>query len=208
MIEVKVKTRLDQFQLDAELHASGTICLAGRNGSGKTSLLRAIAGFLRIDEGYVVIGGTDVTRQPVERRGVIMVTPTTFFPHLDVDSHLVWGAKLGGQAKPDKAEEVERVRSELGINFGGPVRNLSQGMRERVALATALLASPKAILVDEAFSNLHEKEEVVASYCRLATERGIDVIFTSQDEADGRLSAHLYVMNDGSISRESSQTPE
>ena len=137
-----------------------------------------------------------------------MVTPTTFFPHLDVDSHLVWGAKLGGQAKPDKTEEVERVRSELGINFGGLVRNLSQGMRERVALATALLASPKAILVDEAFSNLHEKEEVIASYCRLGTERGIDVIFTSQDEADGRLSAHLYVMNDGSISRESSQTPE
>ena len=198
MIEAKVRTRLGQFQLDAELQSSGIICLAGRNGSGKTSFLRTIAGFLQVDEGYVKIGGTDVTRLPVERRGAVMVTPTSFFPHLDVDSHIVWGAGLRG-TKLEK-EELSKVKSLLGIDFGGLVRNLSQGMRERVALATALLASPRVILVDEAFSSIHERKEFTVSYGRLATEKGIDLLFTSQDETDGGLSDHLYVMDNGSTS--------
>jgi molybdate/tungstate transport system ATP-binding protein len=162
-------------------------------------LLRAIAGFLRIDEGYVKIGSTDITRLPVEDRGVVMVTPTSFFPHLDVDSHVVWGARL--KRKRLEKEEVSKIKSELGIDFGGPVRNLSSGMKERVALATALLASPRVILVDEAFSGLHERKRFIVAYGRLVTEEGMDLVFTSQDEADGRLSDHLYVMNNGSASR-------
>jgi molybdate/tungstate transport system ATP-binding protein len=198
LIEAKVRTRLGQFQLDAELRSGGITCLAGRNGSGKTSFLRTIAGFLHVDEGYVKIGSTDVTRLPVEKRGVVMVTPTSFFPHLHVDSHVVWGARLRGMRL--EKEEVSKVKSELGIDFGGSVRNLSRGMQERVALATALLASPRAILVDEAFSSLHERREFIVSYGRLVTEKGIDLVFTSQDETDGTLSDHLYVMNNGSTS--------
>jgi molybdate/tungstate transport system ATP-binding protein len=199
LIEAKVRARLGQFQLDAELQDGGIICLAGRNGSGKTSLLRAIAGFLRLDEGYVKIGSTDVTRLPVEERGVVMVTPTSFFPHLDVDSHVVWGARL--KRRKLEKEEVLKVKSELGIDFGGSVRNLSLGMRERVALATALLASPRVILVDEAFSSLHERKEFIVTYGRLAAEAGMDLVFSSQDETDVRLCDHLYVMNNGLASR-------
>ena len=72
-----------------------------------------------------------------------------------------------------------------------------RGMRERVALATALLASPKAILVDEAFANLHDREAFVTAYGKLLTGAGIDLIFTSQDEADGRMASHLWVMDEG-----------
>ena len=199
MIEAKVQKRLGQFQLAVDFSSSGITCLAGRNGSGKTSLLKVIAGFLQVDEGYVKIGSVDVTRLPVEKRGVVMVTPTSFFPHLDVDSHIGWGARLKG--KRLRGEETARIKSELGIDFGGPVRNLSVGMRERVALATALFASPKAILVDETFANLHEKEDFIASYGRLVTGEGIDLIFTSQDEADGKLADNLYLMSNGSTSR-------
>ena len=198
MIEAKLRARLGEFQLVAELQSGGIVCLAGRNGSGKTSLLRAIAGFLRLEEGYVRIGANDVTHLPVEEKGVVMVTPTTFFPHLDVDSHITWGARLRG-IKLGK-EELSKVKSELGIDFGGSVRSLSLGMRERVALATALLASPKAILVDEAFSNIHGREEFIGSYGRLVAEKGIDMIFSSQEEADGRLSTDMYVMNNGTTS--------
>ena len=71
------------------------------------------------------------------------------------------------------------------------------GMKERVALATALLSSPSAILVDEAFSNLHEREGFIAAYRRLTEEAGIDVVFSTQDESEGRLSDHLYLMSEG-----------
>jgi len=197
LIDAKVCKRLGQFQLDAELRSDGTMCVAGRNGAGKTSLLRAIAGLLRIDEGHVRIGVLDVTALPVEKRGVVMVTPDSSLPSLDVDSHMMWGARLKG--KRVGREELLRVKSNLGIDFSGPVRNLSLGMRERVSLATALLASPKAILVDEAFSSLHQRDEFIVSYSALAKETGIDLIFTSQDETDGRLADHLYSMANGLV---------
>ena len=197
MIDAKVCKRLGQFQLDAELRSDGTMCVAGRNGAGKTSLLRAIAGLLQIDEGHVRIGVLDVTALPVEKRGVVMVTPDSSLPSLDVDSHMMWGARLKG--KRVGREELLRVKSNLDIDFSGPVRNLSLGMRERVSLATALLASPKAILVDEAFSSLHQRDEFIVSYSALAKETGIDLIFTSQDETDGRLADHLYSMANGLV---------
>jgi len=199
MIEANLRTHLGRFQLAADIEGDGITCLAGRNGSGKTSLLRTIAGFVRVDYGFVRVGGVDVTRLPVEKRGVVMVTPTSFFPHLKVDQHITWGGRL--RRKAPTAEEVATVRSELGIDFGGYVRHLSLGMRERVALATALLARPEAILVDEAFSNLHDRENFVLSYGKMAKEAGTDLVFASQDEADGKLADRLYVMNDGTTAQ-------
>jgi molybdate/tungstate transport system ATP-binding protein len=199
VIDVRAGARLGEFSLSAELEDSGFICLAGRNGSGKTSLLRAIAGLLQIDDGYVRIDGVDVTRLPIEKRSVIMVTPNSFFPHLDVNSHITWGARLKGM-KPEE-RKVSNVKAVLGIDFTGSVRSLSLGMRERVALATAVLASPKVILVDEAFSNLHERQDFIASYRKLVGDEGIDLIFSTPDEADGRLSDHLYVISNGTTKR-------
>lgn len=195
MMEASVKARLGGFRLEVDLQCKGTTCVAGRNGSGKTSLFMALAGFLPFD-GYLRIGGKDVTRLPVEKRGVVMVTPSSCFPHLDVESHLKRGAMLKG--KRLSPEALSRTRSELGINFDGPVKNLSLGMRGRVSLATALLSGPRAILVDEVFSILDDKEGFVTAYGRLTSEEGIDMLFTSQSDLDGRLAEQTYVMNNGS----------
>jgi molybdate/tungstate transport system ATP-binding protein len=200
LIEVKVRKQLGEFLLSAELADSGCICLAGRNGSGKTSLLRAIAGLIQVDDGYVRIGGVDVTRMPIDKRKVVMVTPNSYIPHLDVDSHITWGARLR-RMKSDE-EKVSKVKDVLGIDFGGSVRRLSVGMRVRVALATAFMASPRAILVDEAFSNLHEKQDFVSSYRKLVRDESIDLIFSTPDEADGTLSDQLYVISNGMTIRQ------
>ena len=195
MIEAKVHVQVGEFRLHAELQGGGMICLAGKNGTGKTTLLRAIAGFLPISEGFVRIGATDITQFPAEEREVVLVTPNTCIPHLGVDPHIVWGARLKG-LRP-QGEYVLRVKSELGIDYRGTVGNLSRGMRQRVALATALLSSPRAILVDEAFLGLNEREAFVSTYGQLAKRAGVDVIFSSQDEADGKLADYLYVLRNG-----------
>ena len=195
MIEASVRRKLGSFSLSAELHDCGFICLAGRNGSGKSCLFKTIAGYLEIDEGFVRIGGREIGRLPVERRGVVLVTPDSSIPHLEVDDHLRWGAKL--RKIPIDAGRVSTVKAELGIDFGGRVRTLSMGMKERVALATALLSSPGAILVDEAFSNLHERDGFITAYRKLTAEAGIDVVFSTQDESDSRLSDHLYLITEG-----------
>ena len=199
MIDADLRTRLGQFQLSARMEDSGFICLVGKNGSGKTVLLKIIAGFTIPDEGYVRVNGLDVTRLPVESRGVVMVTPGSSIPHLQVDSHLLWGSKLNRVFH--NGERIAKVKAELGIDFAGRVSKLSLGMKERVALATALLSSPKVILVDEAFSNLHSREEFMGSYRRLASEAGIDVVFTTQDPNDGLLSDHVYMMTEGTAKK-------
>lgn len=195
LIRAAVQKRLGHFSLNASVEAEGFVCLAGRNGSGKTTLLRVIAGLTEQDAGEVLINGRDVSGLPVERRGVVMVTPGSAIPTMEVDAHLGWGARLKGAAAP--VEKLAEVKQELGIDFGGRVGKLSLGMRERVSLATALLSAPAAVLVDEAFSNLHDREEFVSAYRGLAKEAGIDVVFTTQDLADGELAEHLYVMEDG-----------
>ena len=195
MIEAKVHLQVGEFRLHAELMGEGTICLAGKNGTGKTTLLRALAGFHPIAEGFVRVGGADITKSSVQEKDVVLVTPTTCFPHMRVDSHILWGARLKGL--PPQKEYLQKVKSELGIDFQGIVAELSRGMRQRVALATALLSSPRAILVDEAFLGLNDREAFVAAYRKLAKQAGVDVMFSSQDETDGELSDLLYVLRDG-----------
>ncbi len=195
MIEASVRKKLGNFLLNADLNDGGFICLAGRNGSGKSCFMKAVVGQLQIDEGFVRLGGAEVTHLPVEQKGVVMVTPGSSIPHLRVDPHLRWGARL--RKVPLDEGHVSKVKADLGIDFDGRVRTLSLGMRERVSLATALLSSPKAILVDEAFSNLHEREQFIATYRQLAREAGIDVVFSTQDESEAKLADHLYVIAEG-----------
>lgn len=195
MIDANIRSHIGQFKLTAEVKGSGVTCILGRNGAGKTILLRTVAGFLKVDDGYVLVGGADVTRLPVERRGIVLVTPGSFFPHLDVDTHMVWGRRLSG--RPLGEGEVSYVKSQLGIDFGGRVGRLSLGMRERVSLATALLAAPKLILVDEAFASLHDREAFIAAYGRLLKGAQVDLVFTSQDAADGKLADNLFVIEAG-----------
>ncbi len=201
MIEARAMKELGRFSLSAEVHDGGFICLVGRNGSGKSTFLKAIAGQLSIDEGFVRVGGIDITRLPVEKRGVVMVTPGSSIAHLDVEAHLRMGAKLR-KITLDHAH-VERVKTDLGIDFRGRARTLSLGMRERLSLATALLSSPKVILVDEAFSNLHGRRDFISVYRKLAKEAGVDVIFSSQDDSDASLADHLYAIADGRTEKRS-----
>jgi molybdate/tungstate transport system ATP-binding protein len=201
MIEAAVQKRLGQFSLDVTMSEAGFICLAGKNGAGKTTFLRIVAGLTKPDAGHVKINGREVTGLPMEKRGVVLVVPESSIPTLEVDAHLLWGARLK-KAEVGK-ERLAAVKEELGIDFHGRVGKLSLGMRERVSLATALLSSPAGILVDEAFSNLHDREGFVSSYRRLAADAGVDVVFSTQDDADGRLAEHLYVIEDGRATKRS-----
>ena len=148
LIEVKAKKSLGTFFLDSELKDENFICLVGKNGSGKTSLLNIIAGVYKPDEGYVKVNSENITDVSVEKKQVVLVTPDSNIPNFSVDKHLVWGAKL--RKRHVDRNEVSEIKKKLGINYQGKVSKLSLGMKERVSLATALLANPKVILIDEA----------------------------------------------------------
>ena len=199
MIDVSVKKTLGTFTLDARIHDGGFVCLSGKNGSGKSTLLRLIAGNLRPDEGFVRINSVEVTSLPMEKRGVVLVTPDSYIPHLPVEKHLGWGASV--KRITLSKDSVAATRVALGITFEGRMDKLSLGMRERVSLATAVLSHPSALLVDEAFSTLDDKEGLMSALRGLCSRQGVDVLFTAQDETDGNGADHHYLMQKGISTR-------
>jgi molybdate/tungstate transport system ATP-binding protein len=199
VLDVKVSLTRGVFKLRAEIHDEGTICLSGPNGSGKSSLMNVIAGNVRPDQGHVKVNQSDITDFPVERRGVVLVTPDSFIPHLEVDKHLSWGAR----AKKLMVDEssLQEVKKLLGIDFVGRVDELSLGMRERVSLATALLSRPRLLLVDEAFSNIDERETVMRNFLDICSNRKVDLVHTTQQKADAVLLDHHYEISGGLTSK-------
>ena len=199
MFDVQVTFQRGNLVLSGELHDGGFICLSGLNGSGKTTFLNVVAGNLSPKTGYVKIGGADVTRLPPEKRGVVLVNPDSLIPHLEVDRHLRWGAEV--KKAPLDGATVADAKNRLGISFSGRVDRLSLGMRERVSLATALLSKPKAILVDEAFSNIDHRNDFMSAYRELCARREVDLIFTTQQQSEASLADHHYEMVEGRLSR-------
>ena len=199
MIEADVEKHYPSFTLNLKFKDEGIISIIGKNGSGKTTFLNIIAGITKPDRGYVKINGIDITNLPLNKRNVILVNQQTYIPNLKIRKHLTWGAKLRN-IKIDK-KEVEEISKILGIpNEDKKVGELSLGNKERVALATALLAKPKLILVDEAFSNINNKREFIKNYISLVKDFKIEFIYVTQDVEDAKLSEKIYRMDNGTIS--------
>src|ERR1700741_5499685 len=127
---------LDRVSLSA---AGGEfIALLGASGCGKTTLLRAICGFVGLASGSIVVGGQDVTRLSPEKRNIAMVFQSyALWPHMTVAPNIGYGSKLRLVG-----------RGELRVPA------LSGGQRQRVALGRALAISPQVLLLDEPLSNL------------------------------------------------------
>ena len=195
MLAVNANVTRGRLALSAEIGDEGCICLSGENGSGKTTLLSVITGDLRLERGFVKVDSVDVTRLPPEKRGIVLVNPDSFIPHLEVERHLRWGA--GARRVPLNDLEVSELKHALGISYSGRVDELSLGMRERVALATALLSRPSLILVDEAFSNIDHRVEFMSAYRARCAARRVDMVFTTQQQSDAELADHHYHMVDG-----------
>ena len=199
MIEAAVKKKLGSFKLDANVSDERFICLTGKNGSGKTTLLNLIGGILTPDEGHITLNSKNITNLPIERRQVSIITPDSCIPHLDVDRHLVWGAKNKGLNIED--DYITEIKTGLGINFDGKVRKLSLGMRERVALVTSLISRPELILVDETLSNIDNRRDFINAFKNFALKANIDVIFTTQSPEDSSEADHHYRLESGKSTR-------
>lgn len=205
MIEVAFKGQLGGFMLDAafKVPARGVTGLFGLSGSGKTSVLRAIAGLQRLD-GYCAVAG-DVWqdgksfRPPHKRPIGYVFQEASLFAHLSVKDNLLYGAsKGGGGVGFDEAVEL------LGI---GPLlarapQNLSGGERQRVAIGRALLSNPKLLLMDEPLSALDRqtKDEILPFLERLHANLALPVLYVSHDMGEvERLADHLVLMRGGKV---------
>ena len=165
------------------------VALLGPSGSGKSSLLRCIAGVQRLDAGRILWDGNDITEVPAHRRdiGLVFQDPL-LFPHLDVAANIGFGLRRHGLARSEITERVDRLLDMIGLG-GFASRNvatLSGGEAQRVALARALAPRPRLLLLDEPFAALDRdlRERLVTDVRALLKGLGTPAIHVTHDREE------------------------
>lgn len=135
------------------------LTLMGPSGQGKSTLLKCLAGLEEADRGKLVVRGTDLSREPTEKRKVVYLQQEALlFPHMNVEENIAFGLKA---RKLDKAlirEKVEKWLELTGLQAHRHKRahQLSGGQQQRVAIARALIIEPDVVLLDEPFHALDQ----------------------------------------------------
>jgi iron(III) transport system ATP-binding protein len=191
--------------LNLHLNAGDIGCLLGSSGCGKTTTLRAIAGFEPVHEGEIILDGEVISRAgytlaPEKRRIGMVFQDYALFPHLTVAENIAFGIR-----KHPRLAQLTRGMLEL-VNLGALGKRypheLSGGQQQRVALARALAPEPQLLLLDEPFSNLdgelrrrlsHEVRDILKA-------RGTSAILVTHDQEEAfAVSDHVGVFKEGRL---------
>ena len=211
-LQVNIRHAWPGFSMDVAFEApAGVTALFGRSGTGKTSVVRAVAGLFRPDQGVIrnaeetlYDSGADVDIAPERRRMGYVFQDARLFPHLNVQDNLLFGARFapGGIDRSD----MGRVADLLGIDhlLTRQPRALSGGETARVALGRALLTRPRMLLMDEPLAALDEerKQEILPYLERLRDEAALPVLYVSHAMSEiARLADTLVILRNGQVAR-------
>jgi len=202
--DVRIRRGAATFSARLDVAAGDVALIVGPSGAGKTSVLRALAGLVRPEDGTIRCGdatwfdahaGTDL--RPRDRRVGVVVQELALFPHLPAWRNVAFAAGRDG----GRAEAVGWLER-LGLADRADARPaaLSGGERQRVALARALVRPSTALLLDEPFSALDDAaHDVAAALVReVVAERRVPAVVVSHDPGDAaRLGAPPMTMQDG-----------
>ena len=210
---IDARYRLDRaaFRLDVDVSipATGITGIYGRSGSGKTSLLRCIAGLEPSAYGKLTVGTSvwddadAAVSVPPQARGVGYVfQEPRLFPHLNVRGNLDYAAKrrVPGGATIDEGTVIDLLG--IGHLLDRSVGDLSGGEAQRVAIARALNRAPELLLMDEPLASLDRlrREDVMPFLDRLHAELALPILYVSHSiEEVSRLCDHLVVLEQGSV---------
>ncbi|MGY0560695.1 MULTISPECIES: ABC transporter ATP-binding protein [unclassified Luteimonas] len=193
--------------LSLELQAGEIGCLLGASGCGKTTVLRAIAGFEPLIAGSLELEGKPIAdahggMAPEQRRVGMMFQDYALFPHLDVAANVAFG--LQRQPRARRAERVSELLELVGLagSAGAYPHELSGGQQQRVALARALAPEPALLLLDEPFSNLDidTRQRLAAELRVLLKATGTTVLMVTHDQSEAfAMADRIGVMESGRI---------
>lgn len=187
---------LDEISLD--IPDSGVYGLLGPNGAGKSTLLRIICGLIRQDEGNVSLFGEPACARSRRHLGALIDSPT-FYPFMSATQFLVMLAQVSG-VRPEIGALLKLV--DLTRAADQKISGFSLGMRQRLGIAAALVARPRAIILDEPTNGLDPDGiiEMRGLIERLSHEEGVAVLLSSHllDEVE-KVADRVAILNRGRV---------
>ena len=166
------KTAVDNLSLSIE---AGEICaFIGHNGAGKTTTLKACCGLLTPDSGEITVDGMSIREKPIDCKRVMAYIPDNpdMYEFLTGYEYLNFVANVYGVTKEDREKRIAELGALLGITdaLGGAISECSHGMKQKIAIISALIHKPKLILMDEPFVGLdpvasHQLKNLMAEHC-------------------------------------------
>lgn len=199
-------------EVSLEIGEGEFFSLLGASGCGKTTLLKSIAGLLEAESGDIRLDGQSITQVPPEKRGTVIVfQDLRLFPHMTVAGNIAFPMELQGISKEVQRDTVKKLLK--AVQLPGfekrKIKEMSGGQMQRIALARALAANPKVLLLDEPFSGLDERlrAEMGSLVKQLHKEWKITTILVTHDKREAlQMSDCIALMQDGRILQQG--TPE
>ncbi len=188
-----------------EINDSEFVVLLGSSGSGKSTILRVVAGLIIPDEGRILLNGTDITRLPPQKRDFGFVFQNySIFPHMTVAENIGFGLKIRNIPATERQSRVDHLLEMVGLaGLGERFSNqLSGGQLQRVALARSLAYDPKVLLLDEPFGAVDAKTRIQLrqSLKGIVREMGVTTLMVTHDQEEAfEMADRIAVVNKGRI---------
>ncbi|EJN07747.1 ABC transporter ATP-binding protein [Herbaspirillum sp. YR522] len=179
--------------------------LLGASGSGKSSLLRVIAGLIPDHGGLLLLDGKDAVGIAPHRRNIGMVFQDyALWPHMSVRENVAYGLEERRVPREQIRARVDQVLARVGLGELGQRRpdQISGGQRQRAALARAIVIEPRVLLLDEPFSNLDHalRAQLRQELRSLQRNLGITTVFVTHDQEEAMAMAdRMAVIEDGVV---------
>jgi ABC-2 type transport system ATP-binding protein len=201
----KVKLALDQVSMRVD---TGRITgILGANGSGKSTLIRILATLMTPDAGTASVFGYDVVAQPDDvRRHINRVSvEASFFKEMSPWENMLYAARLYGSGGAGTRARVEGMLERLGLpldTLDKPMKQLSRGQQQKIAIARSFLTSPSLLLMDEPTTGLdpRSKREVQELVRSIRRDRAATVLLCTHDLEEAEvLCDHVLVLDQGRV---------
>jgi multiple sugar transport system ATP-binding protein len=188
-----------------DIPAGEFLVLLGPSGCGKSTLLRLIAGLLNPTSGRIIIDDSDVTALAPGARNIAMVFQSyALYPHMSVRRNLGFGLRVRHRPGEEIRAKVDAVAAQLQLSelLDRKPRELSGGQRQRVAVGRAMVADPKAFLMDEPLSNLDAQLRTATrlELAELHRRLGTTFIYVTHDQVEAMtMATRIAVLNGGRL---------
>ncbi|MBM0868717.1 iron(III) transport system ATP-binding protein [Staphylococcus auricularis] len=205
-IQVKFGDFVAIEHLDLEVNENEFFTLLGASGSGKSTTLNTLSGFIEPSHGQIFLDGKDITKQPVQKREVGMVFQNyALFPSLNIYENIAFGLRIQKKDKQTIDDRVKSLAKMVALDVDKLDKNISElsgGQQQRVAIARGLAQEPKILLLDEPLSNLDAKlrKQLRRDLKSIQNQYHITMIYVTHDQDEAlSLSDRLAVFNNGKI---------